>query len=49
MKITKVTPQADGTLQIVDENGQSGQSGAFDVRPYLNSQAFLPLKDGAQC
>ena len=42
MKIAEVIPKEDGTLHVVSEDGRSG---SFDVRPYLDSEAFLPLKD----
>ena len=45
MKIAKVTSREDGTLHVVAEDGRFG---TFDVRPYLESQAFLPLKDWAE-
>ena len=45
MKLAEVIPQEDGTLRIVAEDGRSG---IFDVRPYLKSPAFLPLKDQAE-
>ena len=42
MRIAEVIPQEDGTLHVVAEDGRSG---TFDVRPYLKSPAFLPLRD----
>ncbi len=45
MRIAEVTPREDGTLQIVTEDGRSG---TFDVRPYMESPAFLPLRDPAE-
>ena len=42
MRIAKVTPREDGTLDVVAEDGRYG---TFDVRPYLESPAFVPLKD----
>lgn len=42
MRIAGVTSRKDGTLHVVAEDGRSG---TFDVRPYLESPAFLPLKD----
>ena len=42
MKIARVTSREDGTLHVVAEDGRSG---TFDVRPYLESPAFLPLGD----
>lgn len=40
MRIAEVTPQEDGSLFVVAEDGRSG---VFDVRPYLESPAFRPL------
>jgi len=45
MKIAKVTSREDGTLHIIAEDGRFG---TFDVRPYLESAGFLPLKDWAE-
>jgi hypothetical protein len=45
MKIASVTPRENGTLHVVAEDGRSG---TFDVRPYLESPAFLPLKECAE-
>ncbi|HEX4953365.1 MAG TPA: DUF2442 domain-containing protein [Thermoanaerobaculia bacterium] len=42
MKIVEVTPTEDYILVIKADNGQTGQ---FDVRPYLESEAFAPLKN----
>jgi len=42
MKIIKLTVADNGILQIVSEDGRSG---LFDVRPYMESEAFRPLKD----
>ncbi len=42
MKITKITVADVGMLQIVSEDGRTG---LFDVRPYMESEAFRPLKD----
>lgn len=42
MKIADVKPREDGSLWIASDDGRAG---TFDVRPYLGSQAFLPLKD----
>ena len=42
MRLAEVTPQEDGTLRIVAEDRRSG---TFDIRPYLKSPAFLPLRD----
>lgn len=45
MKILAITPSPDKTLfvQAVD-----GRIGLFDVKPYLNDQAFTPLQDNAE-
>nr|VFJ47494.1 MAG: Protein of unknown function (DUF2442) [Candidatus Kentron sp. DK] len=40
MRIAQVTPQENGSLFVVAEDGRSG---VFDVRPYLESPAFRPL------
>lgn len=45
MRIASVTSLENGTLHVVAEDGRSG---IFDVRPYLDSPAFLPLKDRAE-
>jgi len=42
MKIASVTSQENGTLHVIAEDGRTG---TFDVRPHLESPAFLPLKD----
>ena len=44
MKIAEVTPKENGMLCVVSDDGRVG---IFDVRPYLNSPVFLPLKDWA--
>lgn len=45
MKISSVISREDGQLYVVAEDGRTG---TFDVRPYLESPAFLPLKDRAE-
>ena len=42
MNIIEVIPKDDFTLYIKGENGQTG---IFDVKPYLESEAFIPLKN----
>lgn len=42
MNITEVIPQDDYVLYVKAEDGKTG---FFDVKPYLNSEAFEPLKD----
>jgi hypothetical protein len=42
MRIEQVTPKKNGILHIVSEDGRTG---FFDVSPYLDSEAFKPLKD----
>lgn len=42
MKITEVIPQDDHLLYIKADDGQAG---LFDITPYLESEAFAPLKD----
>lgn len=41
MIIQQVTPKEGFILYIVAENGTSGE---FDVSPYLEAEAFEPLK-----
>ncbi len=42
MKIKHITVVDDGVLQIVSDDERTG---LFDVRPYMESEAFRPLKD----
>ena len=42
MNITHVTPKPNFTLLIESEDGLSGY---FDVRPYLELEAFRPLQE----
>ena len=42
MRIVDVKPSKDYTLQIVSENGSTG---IFDVKPYLELEAFTALKN----
>jgi len=42
MRLVEITPQDNFVLHVVSENGETG---VFDVTPYLNSEAFEPLKD----
>jgi hypothetical protein len=42
MNITEIVPRDNAVLQIRTEDGQMG---LFDVKPYLESEAFAPLKD----
>jgi hypothetical protein len=42
MKIAEIFPKDDYILYIIAENGASGW---FDVKPYLESEVFAPLKD----
>ena len=42
MKIAEVIPKENFTLHIRSEDGETG---TFDVRPYLESEVFAPLKD----
>jgi len=42
MKLVEITPQDNFALHVVSENGETG---VFDVTPYLDSEAFEPLKD----
>ena len=42
MRIIKVTPNSDYTLQITSEDERTG---VFDVKPYLELEAFADLKN----
>lgn len=42
MNISEVIPKDDYILQIKTEEGTAG---FFDVKPYLDSEVFVPLKD----
>jgi len=42
MIITQIEPQESYRLRI---SAKDGRTGLFDVSPYLNSEAFEPLKD----
>jgi hypothetical protein len=42
MRIISAAPREHGVLYIVSEDGRAG---TFDVRPYLDSPSFRPLKD----
>ena len=42
MRIIELTPQADWKLKVVADDGRIG---IFDVRPYLEFEAFEELKD----
>ena len=41
MRIAKIIPKQDYTLQILTEDGKTG---IFDVSPYLELEAFAELK-----
>lgn len=45
MKIASVTSRENDTVHVIAEDGRTG---TFDVRPNLESPAFLPLKDRAE-
>lgn len=45
MNIKEVIPREDGTLHIAAKDGRSG---VFDVRPYLESPAFMPLRSQSE-
>lgn len=45
MRLAEVIPEQDGILRVVAEDGRMG---TFDVRPYLESPAFRPLRDWAE-
>jgi len=42
MNITEIIPKENFILYIKTEDGKTG---TFDVKPYLESEAFAPLKD----
>ncbi len=45
MNIIAVIPKDNYILYIKTEDGKAG---LFDVRPYLESEAFAPLKDNCE-
>ncbi len=45
MNIVEVVPRDNHTLYVKVDDGTSG---LFDVRPYLESEAFVPLKDRSE-
>lgn len=45
MRIEQITPQKNGMLHVVSEDGRTG---FFDVSSYLDSEAFRPLKDWSE-
>jgi hypothetical protein len=45
MNILKIIPKDNYILYITTDNGQTG---LFDMRPYLESEAFAPLKEKAE-
>jgi hypothetical protein len=42
MRISEIVPKDDWVIYIRSDDGQVG---LFDVKPYLESEAFSPLKD----
>ncbi len=42
MNISEIIPKEDYILYIKTEDGRTGY---FNVKPYLESEAFVPLKD----
>lgn len=42
MRVAEVTPRENFVLYIIAENGEAGE---FDVSPYMNAEAFEPLKN----
>ena len=42
MNIVEIVPKDDYVLYIKTEDGKTG---LFDIKPYLESEAFAPLKD----
>ncbi|RJP32220.1 MAG: DUF2442 domain-containing protein [Candidatus Omnitrophota bacterium] len=45
MNIIEIIPRENYVLYIKAENGKEG---LFDVKPYLESEAFAPLKNRAE-
>ena len=45
MRIAEIFPKEDYTLYIKADDGKTG---LFDVKPYLESEAFAPLKDNGE-
>jgi len=45
MRIAKVSPKPNLVLSIVADDGRIGN---FDVSPYLEYEAFAPLKDHSE-
>ncbi|MBT3316343.1 DUF2442 domain-containing protein [bacterium] len=42
MKINEIKPNPDFTISVVFDDGSSG---VFDVKPYLDLEAFVELKN----
>jgi hypothetical protein len=45
MSIVEVVPRDDYSLLVKTDDGRTGM---FDVRPYMDSEAFAPLRDKGQ-
>lgn len=45
MNIAEIIPKDDYLLYIKAEDGKAG---FFDIKPYLDSEAFTPLKDKSE-
>ena len=45
MNIAEIIPKDDYLLYIKAEDGKVG---LFDIKPYLDSEAFAPLKDRSE-
>ncbi len=45
MNIAEIIPQDDCVLLIRSDDGRAGY---FDVKPYLHSEAFSPLRDAVE-
>jgi len=45
MNIEEIVPREDHLLYVKADDGQAG---LFDVTPYLESEAFAPLKDRSE-
>jgi hypothetical protein len=41
-RVVKAIPMPDGHLQVEMQDGRCGE---FDVKPYMNSEFFAPLKN----
>lgn len=44
MIISRIIPQKENILLVMSEDGRAGR---FDLKPYLEAEAFRPLKEPA--